>query len=122
MHNRRMSRFLIVATGGAGGDLPPLVAAALALRDRGNETVFIGDAAVERTLSGLGLEVRVLPAELDLGPRLAGAVREAMTATGGDPRSAGPMIEGALAAWAREVAQPVAQAAREIRPGAAGWG
>ncbi len=114
-----MSRFLIVATGGAGGDLPPLIAAAQALRERGHETSFIGDAAVDRTLSGLGLEVQVLPAELNLGPRLASAVREAMTTTGGDLKAAGPMVERALAAWAKEVARPVGQAVVQLRPDAA---
>lgn len=114
-----MSRFLIVATGGAGGDLPPLIAAAQALRERGHETSFIGDAAVDRALSGLGLEVQVLPAELNLGPRLAGAVREAMTTTGGDLKAAGPMVERALAAWAKEVARPVGQAVVQLRPDAA---
>jgi UDP:flavonoid glycosyltransferase YjiC (YdhE family) len=114
-----VSRFLIVATGGAGGDLPPLIAAAQALRERGHETSFIGDAAVDRALSGLGLEVQVLPAELNLGPRLAGAVREAMTTTGGDLKAAGPMVERALAAWAKEVARPVGQAVVRLRPDAA---
>jgi len=114
-----MSRFLIVATGGAGGDLPPLIAAAQALRERGHETSFVGDAAVDRALSGLGLEVEVLPAELNLGPRLAGAVREAMTTTGGDLKAAGPMVERALAAWAKEVARPIGQAVVKLRPDAA---
>ena len=114
-----MSRFLIVATGGAGGDLPPLIAAAQALRERGHETSFIGDAAVDRALSGLGLEVQVLPAELNLGPRLAGAVREAMTTSGGNLKAAGPMVERALAAWAKEVAGPVGQAIVQLRPDAA---
>ena len=114
-----MSRFLIVATGGAGGDLPPLIAAAQALRERGHETSFIGDAAVDRALSGLELEVQVLPAELNLGPRLASAVREAMTTTGGDLKAAGPMVERALAAWAKEVAGPVGQAIVQLRPDAA---
>src|SRR2546422_9213868 len=101
-----MSRFLIVATGGAGGDLPPLIAAAQALRERGHETSFIGDAAVDRALSGLELEVQVLPAELNLGPRLAGAVREAMTTTGGDLKAAGPLGQPATAAWAEGGARP----------------
>src|SRR2546427_691461 len=114
-----MSRFLIVATGGAGGDLPPLIAAAQALRERGHETSFIGDAAVDRALSGLGLEVQVLPAELNLGPRLASAVREAMTTTGGDLKAAGPRVEGALGEWGREVARPVGQAVVQLRPDAA---
>ena len=113
-----MSRFLIVATGGAGGDLPPLIAAALALRDRGHEIAFAGDCAVERALGGVGLAVQVLPAELDLGPRLIAAIREAMAMTGGDLEAAGPLVEERLAAWAREVAAAVAPVAGELRPDA----
>jgi UDP:flavonoid glycosyltransferase YjiC (YdhE family) len=109
-----MSRFLIVATGGAGGDLPPLIAAAQALRERGHETFFIGDSAVDRALSGLGLEVKVLPSQLDLGPRLSGAVRDAMTTTGGDLKAAGLIVEQALGAWAKEVAHPVAHAVAQV--------
>src|SRR5437867_3078520 len=111
-----MTRYLIVATGGAGGDLPPLIAASLALRTRGHETVFIGDAAVDRALSGLGLEVQVLPSALDLGPRLAGAIRNAMTTTSGDLAAAGPLLEKDMAAWAAEVAAPVSRAAVELQP------
>src|SRR6266536_3168661 len=98
-----MSRFLVVATGGAGGDLQPLVAAALALRERGHEIHFVGDRSVERALSALDVEVEVLPPNLDLGPRLAGAIRAAMAATGGDLVAAGPLVEEAMAAWAQEV-------------------
>lgn len=113
-----MSRFLIVATGGAGGDLPPLIAAALALRRRGHETLFAGDRAVERTLGGVGLEVQVLPPELDLGPRLIAAIGEAMAMTGGDLEAAGPLVEERLAVWAQQVAAAVAPIAGELRPDA----
>jgi hypothetical protein len=51
-------RVLVLATAGAGGDLQPLVAAALALRTRGHETLFLGDGSVERSLRPLGIEVR----------------------------------------------------------------
>jgi UDP:flavonoid glycosyltransferase YjiC (YdhE family) len=113
-----VSRFLIVATGGAGGDLPPLIAAALALRDRGHETAFVGDSAVATTLGGAGAKVRVLPAELDLGPWLAAAIRQAMAATGGDLEAAGPLVEDRLAAWAEQVAAVLAPVAGELRPDA----
>src|SRR6266540_1293486 len=54
-----MSRFLVLATGGAGGDLQPLIAASLALRGRGHEAIFVGDRSAERILAGLELDVRV---------------------------------------------------------------
>lgn len=110
------SRILIVATAGAGGDLQPLVAAALALRGRGHETLFLGDASVERSLRPLGVEAAVLPSQLDLGPRLVAAIRDAMETAAGDAAAAGPMVRERMSAWAAEVAQPVAAAAREWLP------
>ncbi len=113
-----MGRYLVVATAGAGGDLQPLIASAVGLRDRGHETVFLGDPSVRRSLGGLGLEVRVLPEELDLGPWLIAAVREAMAATGGDAGAAGPIVLERMKVWARELAGPVAEEVRDLRPDA----
>lgn len=113
-----MARVLIVATGGAGGDLPPLVAAALAIRERGHETAFVGDASVQRTLSPLGVSVDVLPRELDLGPRMGAVVQEAMQATSGDLAKAGPMLQRGLTLWAHEVAGPIVQLIDHHRPSA----
>ena len=110
-----MKQFLIVATGGAGGDLQALVAAALAVRGRGHRIAFLGDRSVGRALSALGVDVQVLPPELDLGPRLAGAVREAMVATGGDIVGAGPIVEQRLAQWSGEVAEPISRAIAKRR-------
>jgi len=105
-----------VATAGAGGDLQPLVAAALALRARGHQIVFAGDASVRQTLAPLGLEVHVLPPELSLGPRLIGAIRDAMSSTGGNLAAAGPIVQARLADWARETAAPVSDLVRLQTP------
>jgi len=113
-----VSRFLVVATSGAGGDLQPLVSAALALREAGHETPLAGDRSVQRSLSRVGLEVEPLPAELDLGPRLSGAIRDAMTATGGDLVAAGPVVQERMAEWAGDVAGPVSQIIERQRPDA----
>jgi len=113
-----MARILIAATGGAGGDLQPLVSVALALRARGHETRFLGDASVGRVLDPLGVDVDVLPPDLDLGPRLAGAVREAMTASGGDLAAAGPAVQKSLERWASDMAEPVSRAAMDHAPDA----
>ena len=107
---------MIVATAGAGGDLQPLISAALALRRRGHDTFFLGDASVERALLPLGVEVTVLPSELDLGPRLSAVARDAMTATGGDPAAAGPLVQKGLEAWAHDIAVPVKDAIAQHRP------
>jgi UDP:flavonoid glycosyltransferase YjiC (YdhE family) len=113
-----VSRILVVATAGAGGDLQPLVAAALALRDRGHEAIFLGDRSVQRAVRDVGGDTEILPPELDLGPRLAGAVREAMAATEGDLVAAGPIVQEQMAAWAGQTAEPVAAALRRHRPAA----
>jgi hypothetical protein len=101
-----VNEILVVATGGAGGDLPPLIAASLALRERGHEITFIGDASVQRTLAPLQAEVELLPAEVDLGPRLAGMVQGAMQATGGDLAKAGPILQRGMTVWAHDRRQP----------------
>src|SRR5256885_4922969 len=111
-----MGEILVVATGGAGGDLQPLVAASLALRDRGHEITFVGDASVEHILAPLHVAVEVLPEEVDLGPRLGSVIQEAMQATGGDLAKAGPMIQRGLTVWAHDVAQPLSQSIERHRP------
>ena len=111
-----MSQILVVATGGAGGDLPPLIAASLALRERGHEITFIGDASVQRTLAPLHVDVEILPAGVDLGPRLARVVQDAMQATGGDPTKAGPILQRGMTVWAHDVAKPISLAIDRHRP------
>lgn len=111
-----MSEILVVATGGAGGDLPPLVAASLALRERGVKTTFIGDASVQRTLAPLQVDVEVLPMEVDLGPRLPRIVQDAMQASAGDLAKAGPLLQRGMTVWAHEVAEPIAKSIERHRP------
>lgn len=113
-----MGRVLVVATAGAGGDLPPLVAAALALRDRGHEIRFVGDQSVQRLLRTIGIETETLSPELDLGPRLGSAITEAMAATNGDLVAAGPILQAHMGRWAQEAAGPIADAMRRHRPAA----
>ena len=107
---------LVVATAGAGGDLQPLMAAGLALRERGHETVFVGDASVARAVGALGVETVALPSALDLGPRLVAAVREAMSLAGGDQAAAGPIVQERMTAWAVEAARSVAETVHEFAP------
>ena len=113
-----VERVLVVATAGAGGDLQPLLAAALALRDRGHETVFLGDQSVRRSLGALDLDAETLPPELDLGPTLVAAIRDAMERTRGDHVAAGPIVRDRMAEWAKRAAEPVADAVRNHHPSA----
>lgn len=84
-----MKQVVIGAIGGAGGDLQPLVAAALGVCDRAHQIALVGDRFVGRALSRLGVDVQVLPSEFNRGPRLAGAIRNAIAATGGEIVAAG---------------------------------
>src|SRR5207245_2537442 len=79
-------------------------------------TIFIGDAAVQRGLRSLHVDVDVLPSELDLGPRLAGLVVDAMQATGGDLGKAGPLLQRGMTVWAHDVAEPISAVIDRQRP------
>jgi UDP:flavonoid glycosyltransferase YjiC (YdhE family) len=94
------------------------MSAALALRARGHEIRFLGDASVGRIVGPLGVDVDVLPPELDLGPRLIAAVREAMDVSGGDPAAAGPAVQKGLELWAHDAAEPLKKAAIAHAPDA----
>lgn len=109
---------LVLATAGAGGDLQPLIGAVLELQSHGHDAFVVGDASVERALRGLSLPVSVLPPELDLGPRLVGAIRDGMASTGGDLAAAGPVVRERMSGWAHEVARPVAEIVRDRAPAA----
>jgi UDP:flavonoid glycosyltransferase YjiC (YdhE family) len=111
-----MSHILVVATAGAGGDLQPLMAASFALRDRGHDVALLGDGSVQRSAEPLGLRVDTLPPELDLGPTLMAAIRDAMTTTGGDLAKAGPLVQQRLGEWAEKAAQPLAEAIQRLHP------
>ena len=111
-----MARVLLVATAGAGGDLQPLLAAAVALRERGHGVSVIGDRSVARATGGLGMDTDVLPAEHDLGPALVAAVREAMRETDGDPIHAGPIVQSRMTAWAKALAPAVDAAIEASNP------
>lgn len=113
-----MTRFLFVATAGAGGDLQPLIAAALGLRDRGHEVAFVGDASVRQVALGLGFVGDALPPKLDLRPRLAEAARRSMTEARGDPAGAGPILQRELESWAADSAIPIRGAVVQRNPDA----
>lgn len=111
-----MARVHLVATAGAGGDLQPLLATAVALRDRGHDVSLLGDRSVERAVAGLGMKVEALPPEYDLGPALMAAVKDAMSATDGDLARAGSIVQHRMTAWAEATASAVAASIRAGAP------
>jgi UDP:flavonoid glycosyltransferase YjiC (YdhE family) len=102
-----LARICVIGTAGAGGDLQPLTAAALALRDRGHDVIFAGDNSVGQAVAPFGVDMSLLPAAIDLGPRLIGAIRSAMEATRGDMVVAGRLIRDDMSRWARDAAGAV---------------
>lgn len=98
------SDLLVVGTGGAGGDLQPLLATGLALQNQDRTVSWVGDAGVARALSRLGLEVVVLDQALDLGPRLIAAVRDAQALVSSDLTAPGRLVQQRLGQWAADVA------------------
>jgi hypothetical protein len=92
------------------------MAAASALGNRGHELTVLGDRSVERASAGLKMKTEVLPPELDLGPALGGAIRDAMAATDGDLGAAGPIVRERMKAWAIDVSGPIVASIRTQRP------
>lgn len=115
-HSGTMARVHFVATAGAGGDLQPLLATAVALRDRGHDVSLVGDRSVERAVVDLSMEAEALPPEYDLGPALVAAVRDAMSEAGGDVTQAGPIVQHRMTDWAEAVAPAVASSIRARKP------
>ena len=109
-----MSRFLVLATAGAGGDLQPLLAVGTGLSARGHDVMFAGDGSVAAELEGSDEECLVLPPEHDLGPVLGGAIRESMSLP--DAASQAALIRGRIEAWSSNLAQPVRDLIRDLRP------
>lgn len=112
-----MARVHIVATAGAGGDLQPLLATAVALRDRGHDVSLVGDRSVERAATDLSMRVEALPPEYDLGPALVAAVRDAMSESDGDATKAGPLVKQRMTGWAESVASAIAKSISTREPG-----
>jgi hypothetical protein len=111
-----MATVLVLATAGAGGDLQPLAATAVALRALGHRLIVVGDASARTALDGLDLETLVLDPSLDLGPRLVHVVQEAMSEAHGEASAAGGIVRDGMRAWAEEVAAASREALTRLKP------
>ncbi len=106
-------KILVLATAGAGGDLQPLVAAALGLRQRGHALSFLGDGAISAQVRRLGFDTAILPPEHDLGPQIIASVRDSQ----GLPEAArGKFVEQRLSAWAMDLTPAVKSAIETACP------
>ncbi len=107
-----MKRILVFSTGGAGGDLQPLIAVTLGLRARGHQALVVGDAALAGVFAWAELGATVLPAAHDFEPRYQAAVRAAQ---GRDSVEQGKIMLGMFEDWSQDVASPVLDLVREYR-------
>ena len=108
-----MKKILVLATAGAGGDLQPLIAVALGLRERGHDLIFFGDKSVAAAIRGLGIDANVSAPELDLGPRLIAAIKDGQ---GLEPSAQGELVRQRLTTWSGELAPAVQRLIRERKP------
>ncbi len=108
-----MKKVLVLAMGGAGGDLQPLMAAAVGLLERGHRVAFVGDAAVARTVARRGITCTEIPPEQDMGRILGGVFKRL-----GDLSLAeqGRVITEEIAAWSEDVGALISEVIERQRP------
>ncbi|MBJ22009.1 MAG: undecaprenyldiphospho-muramoylpentapeptide beta-N-acetylglucosaminyltransferase [bacterium] len=112
-----MAKRWVIAGGGTGGHVTPALALGEALRERGDEILFVGSARglESRLVPDAGFDLEVLPSEQFMGRNLLGRVRGALSIL----RSVGKAVRVLRRFDARAVisvggyaAMPVAIAAR----------
>jgi UDP:flavonoid glycosyltransferase YjiC (YdhE family) len=108
-----MRKVLVLAMGGAGGDLQPLMAATAGLLERGHRVAFVGDAAVAQTAAQRGIACTEIPPEQDMGRILAGVFKRL-----GDLSLAeqGLVITDEIAAWSEDVGALISGVIERDRP------
>jgi UDP-N-acetylglucosamine--N-acetylmuramyl-(pentapeptide) pyrophosphoryl-undecaprenol N-acetylglucosamine transferase len=76
-----MVRRWVIAGGGTGGHVTPALALGEALRERGDEVLFIGSARglESRLVPDAGFDLEVLPSEQFMGRNLLGRIRGAIS-------------------------------------------
>lgn len=96
----KLNRAVILATAGAGGDLQPLMAASLGMLKRGHHLVFLGDDAVARAVTPLGIACSPIPEKLDMGRILGGVFKRL---AGLSLKEQGHVLRDEIAAWSEAV-------------------
>ncbi len=104
-------RVLALASGGNGGDFPPVAGIALGLAARGHAVRFLGDRAIAAALAGTGAETVVI----DPGHEWLACLRRWREADGRDGRAAPPPFP--LPEWSADVTPLALRAAAEFAPG-----
>jgi UDP:flavonoid glycosyltransferase YjiC (YdhE family) len=108
-----MKRMIVLATAGAGGDLQPLMAAALRMQQRGHHLAFLGDEAVAQAVTTLGISCRPIPEELDMGRILGGVYKRLGGMTLAEQ---GHVLRDELSTWSQQVGALVSDLIKAERP------
>src|SRR5579859_5926731 len=106
-------RILVLPTGGAGGDLHPLLAVAAHLSRRDHEVVAFGGRDVTYAMSSVGAQLLVSPPVLDLGPRFIAARNEASSLP---VDVQGRQVGSRLQDWGQDVAAAVLRVVADLSP------
>lgn len=99
-----MAKLGILATAGVSGDLPPVMALALGLAERGHRVEFLAGQELASIAEGVGLRATITDPKHDVGPQILHAVREAQ---GMDLGAQGDLIDRRLREWEENLAQVV---------------
>ena len=98
---------LTLGSSAGGGDWPPLVAASLALQQRGHQIRCFGDEPLAKALEGAGLALTAVPAGLDLPSAIQAWEVE---------HSENPDAPNPLLGWATSVLPSALELARSCKP------
>lgn len=107
------NRVVVLATAGAGGDLQPLMAAALGMLKRGHHLVFLGDEPVARAVTPLGIACSPIPEELDMGRILGGVFKRL---AGLSLKEQGDVLRDEIATWSDAVGSLVSDLIDKEQP------
>lgn len=90
-------KIFVLATGGAGGDLQPLIATMRGLFLSGHDVTMFGDSLAAKSVQDLAIKTIVSSPEYDLGPYVVAMLHKSLTM---DPSKQGQMVLDLLVEWA----------------------
>ncbi|MGA7733325.1 MAG: nucleotide disphospho-sugar-binding domain-containing protein [Chloroflexia bacterium] len=107
-------RILLQATARAGGDLNPMVALAIALRDEGYDLTVLCDPYSQPVFARMDLPILVSGPEYEVGDR----VKAALKVSGGLPEmERASVVDAAIGEWRSAVTPSIEGVLAAVRPG-----
>lgn len=108
-----MTTILVQATTRAGGDLNPMVALVMGLRDEGYAVTVLCDPASEPVFAKMNLPVVVSGEEYEIGV----PIKDALTVSVGLPEGErAEIVDAAIVVWREQVAPAIAELLAKVQP------